>query len=161
MTDEHGEGNMETTTDLAIRKTIHVDASPEHAFEVFTRRIGSWWPLETHSPGAMLGSPPRELQLEPREGGRFYEVGDSGEHSWGRVLAYDPPRRVVIEWNVNHANPATEIEVTFTPEAGGTRVELVHTGWERYADPAETRASYDGENGWTTVLGLFAAAASG
>ena len=49
MTDEHGEGNMETTTDLAIRKTIHVDASPERAFEVFTRRIGSWWPLETHA----------------------------------------------------------------------------------------------------------------
>src|SRR5580765_5258300 len=101
VTDEHGEGNMETTTDLAIRKTIHVDASPERAFEVFTRRIGSWWPLETHSPGAMLGTPPAELHLEPREGGRFYEVGDGQERSWGRVLACDPPRRVVIEWNVN------------------------------------------------------------
>jgi uncharacterized protein YndB with AHSA1/START domain len=60
---------------------------------------------------------------------------------------------------VNPANPATEIDVTFTPADGGTRVELVHRGWERFADPTETRASYDGENGWTTVLALYAAAA--
>ena len=69
------------------------NASPERAFDVFTRGIASWWPLETHSIGAMRGAPPQELHLELREGGRFYERTDGEERSWGRVLAYDPPRR--------------------------------------------------------------------
>jgi uncharacterized protein YndB with AHSA1/START domain len=159
MTDE--EESMETTTDLAIRRSIHVKATPERAFEVFAAGIGNWWPLETHSIGAMHGAPPQELHLELREGGRFYErTADGEERSWGRVLTCDRPRRIVLEWHVNPANPATEIDVAFTPEDGGTRVELAHRGWERFADPTETRASYVGENGWTTVLGLYAAAAS-
>ena len=160
MSDDSERSSMETTTDLAIRRSIHVEATPERAFDVFTGSIGSWWPLETHSIGAMQGSPPQELHLEPREGGRFYEVAGGEERSWGRVLAFDPPNRIVLEWHVNPANPATEIDVTFAPEDGGTRVELVHRGWERFADPTETRASYDSENGWTTVLGLYATAAS-
>src|SRR5436305_675252 len=84
-------------------------------------------------------------ELEAREGGRFYEVASGVERSWGRVLVFDRPNRVVLEWPVNPANPATEIDVTFTPEHGGTRVQLVHRGWERFADPTETRASYDSE----------------
>ena len=160
MTDDSERSSMETTTDLAIRRSIHVDAMPERAFDVFTRGIANWWPLETHSVGAMRGAPPQELHLELREGGRFYERTDGAETSWGRVLAFDPPKRIVIEWNVNAANPATEIEVTFTPEDGGTRVEVVHSGWECYADPTETRASYDSEKGWTTVLARYAEAAA-
>jgi uncharacterized protein YndB with AHSA1/START domain len=151
---------METATDLAIRRSIHVNASPEHAFDVFTRGIASWWPLETHSIGATRhGVRPQELHLELREGGRFYEVTDGVEHSWGRVLEYEPSSRILIEWHVNPANPPTEIEATFTPEAGGTRVEVVHSGWERYEDPTHaTRADYDSENGWTTVIARYAEA---
>jgi len=150
---------METTTDLAIRRSIHVKASPERAFDVFTRGIESWWPLATHSIGAMRGGHPQELHLELHEGGRFYEVTDGEQHLWGRVLTYDPPSRVTIEWHVNPTNPATEIDVRFTPEDGGTRVDLVHSGWERFDDPTETRASYDSDDGWTSVVANYANAA--
>jgi len=152
---------METTMDLAIRRTVTVSAPVERAFDVFTRGIETWWPLATHSIGVSRGGgTPQELHLELREGGRFYEVTDGEEHSWGSVLAYEPPRRIVLEWHVNPENPATEIEVTFTPEGAGTRVAVVHSGWERFDDPmGETRSSYDGENGWNTVLGLYAEAA--
>jgi uncharacterized protein YndB with AHSA1/START domain len=152
---------METMVDLAIRRSVTVNASAEHAFDVFTRRIGSWWPIETHSVGGLRGTTPQELHLELREEGRFYEVTDGEEHSWGRVLAFDPPHRIAIEWHVNPENPATEIEVTFTPEGGGTRVDLVHRGWERFDDPFHaTRSNYDSERGWTMVFGRFVEAVS-
>jgi uncharacterized protein YndB with AHSA1/START domain len=155
-----GEGGAEAATDLAIRKSIRVEAPVERAFDVFTRGIARWWPVETHSVGAMRdGSPPQELHLELREGGRFYEVSDGVEHTWGRVLVYEPPRRIAIEWRVNPASPATEIDVTFAPEDGGTRVDLVHRGWERFDDPGHaTRSDYDAQAGWDAVLGRFAAA---
>jgi uncharacterized protein YndB with AHSA1/START domain len=151
---------MDTATDLAIRRSIHVDAPPERAFDVFTRGIESWWPLETHSiQGIRTGVRPQELHLELHEGGRFYEVTDGEEHSWGRVLVYEPPSRIAIEWHVNPENPPTVIEVTFTPEDGGTSVDLVHSGWERYDDPTHaTRGNYDSENGWTTVVARYAEA---
>jgi uncharacterized protein YndB with AHSA1/START domain len=160
VTDERGEESMDTATDLAIRRSIHVNATPERAFDVFTRGIYSWWPLETHSIGAMRDNTrPQELHLELRERGRFYEVTNGQEHSWGRVLTYDPPNRIVIEWHVNPENPPTEIDVTFTPEDGGTRVDLVHSGWERYDDPTHaTRDGYDAQDGWTTVVARYAEA---
>jgi uncharacterized protein YndB with AHSA1/START domain len=160
---EHeGRRSMEAMTDLAIRRSIHVNAPIERAFDVFTRGIASWWPLETHSiRGIRAGVRPQELHLELREGGRFYERTDGEDLSWGRVLTYDPPHRIVIDWHVNPANPSTEIDVTFAAEDGGTRVEVVHSGWERYDDPTyATRAEYDGEKGWTTVLGRYAEAAN-
>jgi uncharacterized protein YndB with AHSA1/START domain len=152
---------METTMDLAIRRSVTVNASVERAFDVFTRGIETWWPLATHSIHASRGEgAPQEVHLELREGGRLYERTDGEELSWGSVLACDPPRRIVLEWHVNPANPPTEIEVTFTSEGTGTRVDLVHSGWERFDDPAgATRADYGGENGWTQVLGLYAEAA--
>jgi uncharacterized protein YndB with AHSA1/START domain len=152
---------MEAAVDLAIRRSIHVSAPPERAFDVFTRGIEGWWPLETHSiRGQRQGLRPRELHLELREGGRFYERNEGEEHEWGRVTAYDPQHRLAIEWHVNPDHPPTEIDVTFTPEDGGTRVDLVHSGWERFDDPTGTRTSYDSENGWAKVLGLYASAAA-
>jgi uncharacterized protein YndB with AHSA1/START domain len=151
---------METMIDLAVRKSIHVKAPVAHAFDVFTRGIERWWPLETHSIGAMRGTRPQELHFELREGGRLYERTDGEEHSWARVLTYDPPHRLVLEWHVNPANPPTEIDVTFTAEDGGTRVDLVHSGWERFDDPEQaTRGEYGSENGWTNVLARYAEAA--
>lgn len=160
MTDRRGDDTMETATDLAIRRSIHVNAPPERAFDVFTRGIESWWPLETHSiRGMRHGLRPQELHLELRLGGRFYERTDGEEHTWGTVLAYDPPDRIVIEWRVNPANPPTEIAVAFTPEEGGTRVDVVHSGWERFEDPTQaTRAEYDGDGGWNAVIARFAEA---
>jgi uncharacterized protein YndB with AHSA1/START domain len=151
---------IETMTDLTIRRSVTVAAPPERAFEVFTERMHTWWPLATHSVrGLRDGAPPAELHFEPRPGGRFYEKTGDEECSWGTVLVCEPPHRLVYEWHVNPENPPTEVEVTFTPEDGGTRVDLVHRGWERFPADSPTREGYDSETGWTTVLARFAASA--
>ena len=155
-----GDAMTAAAEELAIRRSLTVEAAIERAFDVFTRGVASWWPLETHSMRASRdGLRPQELHLELREGGRFYERTEGEEHDWGHVLVYEPPRRIVIEWRVNPANPATEIDVTFTPQGDGTRVDLVHRGWERFGDPTHaTRAGYGGDGGWTQVLARYGAA---
>ncbi len=148
---------MTTQTDLTVRKSVLVNCSPEAAFHVFTERKTDWWPYETH---AASGEKPAEVIYEPKVGGRVYDrLEDGRENQWGSVLAWEPPYRLRIEWNVNPANPATELEVRFTPENGGTRVELEHSGWERYGDQAqESFSSYN--SGWDLVLGLYVEAAN-
>ncbi len=141
---------METATIAPVVKSVHVACSPEHAFEVFTREIGSWWPLETHAihPGDV-----RRVVWEEHEGGAVYEISTGGERAnWATVIAWDPPNGVTFSWHVNRAaTDPTEVDVRFVPEAGGTRVDLEHRHWERLgAAAAETRAGYD--SGWDTVL---------
>jgi uncharacterized protein YndB with AHSA1/START domain len=138
--------------DLVVRKSITVDAHPERAFAVFTERIGSWWPVKTHS---LAGEHAVDAVLEPQEGGRIYEVdADGNDGYWGTVVAWEPPHRLVIAWNVGRRrDEPTEVEVRFLSEGEGTRVELEHRGWERWHDGAEAQASY--ETGWDTVLAPF------
>ena len=96
------------------------------------------------------------MVFEERAGGRVYEVmSDGTEGTWATILAWDPPRSFVLAWKPNLTdNPPTELEITFTPDDGGTRVDLEHRGWERLgALAAEARAGY-GDN-WTGVLSLF------
>jgi uncharacterized protein YndB with AHSA1/START domain len=141
------------TEDLTIRKSVTVSCSQQQAFDLFTKRKTEWWPYESHSAS---GEKPEEVVYEPRAGGRVYDRLRSGrEHQWATVLAWEPPHRVVIEWNVNPANPTTELEVRFSPEGDGTRVDLEHRGWERYGDAAqESFGSYN--SGWDFVLGRYA-----
>jgi uncharacterized protein YndB with AHSA1/START domain len=86
-------------------------------------------------------------------------MSDGTRASWGTILAWDPPRRLVLSWKPNLSDRSpTELEITFTPESGGTRVELEHRGWERLGPLAgDARSSYD-EN-WGRVLARFAEAA--
>ncbi|MBM3677942.1 MAG: hypothetical protein FJW96_08680 [Actinobacteria bacterium] len=139
-----------------ITRTISVRCDTETAFRVFTHEVATWWPLETHAlhPGAV-----REVVWEEQVGGEVYEISTGGERAhWADVTAWDPPHRLAIAWKVNpEALAATDVEVTFTPEGDGTRVDLVHSGWERLGDTAaETRGNDDG--GWVTVLGRYEAA---
>ena len=103
---------------------------PERAFEVFTSEVASWWPTKTHS---IHKEKVTDVVLEPREGGEMYEIAEGGEREhWARVTAWEPPRRLVLAWHVNPETAApTEIEVTFTPDGEGTRVELEHRDWEQ------------------------------
>jgi uncharacterized protein YndB with AHSA1/START domain len=136
-----------------VTKSVHVACDIEHAFRVFTNGIGAWWPLDTH---AIHASDVGEVVWEEREGGEVYEISNGGEKAhWATVLAWEPPARAVIAWHVNpEAAAATEIEVRFAPEGGGTRVDLEHRGWERLGDQAQAaRDGYDG--GWETVLGRY------
>ena len=136
-----------------VHKTMVVACSPERAFEVFTRELGTWWPLGMYSIG---GDRITEVVFEEQVGGRIFERhDDGGEGEWGRVLAWDPPARFVMSWYPGKDDSkATELEVRFTAEGSGTRVDLEHRGWEIFADEGQqTRDNYD--NGWPTVLGHF------
>jgi Activator of Hsp90 ATPase homolog 1-like protein len=136
-----------------VRKTVTVDCAVEEAFRVFTSDAMSWWPVEAHS---IAGDRVARIVFEEREGGRVYEVSASGEEAhWATVLAWEPPGRLVLAWNVleRDAMP-TEVEVRFLPEDEGTRVELEHRGWEAAGEDAEARRSnYDA--GWERVLGFY------
>ena len=143
--------------DLTVRKSVVVDCSPDFAFELFTERLDTWWPFETHKPGEDM---PVSATFEPRPGGRVYHTLADGEQvEWATVLAWEPPSRLVVDWHVTPGQPSTELEVRFLPDGDGTRVELEHRGWERYgAEAAERCSSYN--SGWDLVLKPFVAAAS-
>ena len=136
---------MSTVAIDAIRKTVLVDFAPAEAFELFTTRIASWWPVGTHSYG---GDDVIDVVLEPREGGRLYEVTATGEQDWGSVLVWEPPHRVVLDWQIGEAR-GSEVEVRFSPEGPGARVELEHRGFGA-TDPRDRYAS-----GWDVVLAPF------
>jgi uncharacterized protein YndB with AHSA1/START domain len=134
-----------TTTADVIAKRISVACAPQAAFRTFAERIDEWWP-RTYS----LGRDRTErIVLEPRAGGRVYEVErDGSEHPWGEVLAYEPPRRLVLSWGLN----GSEVEVRFSESPEGTRVDLEHRGWEKLED-AQQRAQYDA--GWDEILARY------
>jgi len=139
---------MSTTMIEAIRKTVLVDFTPEEAFDLFTARIAKWWPVRTHSYG---GDEVKDVVLEPHVGGRLYEVTAEGEQDWGKVLAWEPPTRLLLDWQIGDAS-GTEVEVTFSPEGPGSRVVLEHRGFGA-ADPRERYS-----DGWDVVLGTYESA---
>ena len=146
-------------TPAPVRKTVHVAVRPEKAFDVFTARMGKWW-MPEHT---ILKAPRQSVVLEPRQGGRWYETGvDGTECSWGYVIAWEPPGRVVLAWQIDgewqfNEKFLTEIEVRFVPDgADGTRVELEHRNLQAYGETAEAmRAALDGNEGWGAELTSF------
>ena len=146
-----------STTDLTIRKSVSIPLDVDGAFELFTAGIANWWPTATHS---IHGGAVAEVVLEERAGGELYERSASGEKAhWATVLEWEPPHRLVLEWRVNPTSPATEVTVRFAAEDGGTRVDLEHGGWERFAETAASDAG-DYDVGWDVVLGRYAGAAA-
>jgi hypothetical protein len=137
----------------AVRKTVTVDCVVEEAFRVFTTDATSWWPVDSHS---IHGAAVKEVVFEGREGGEVYELTADGEKGhWATVIAWDPPTRIVLAWNIlmREAIP-TEVDVRFVAEGEGTRVELEHRGWEAIAEDAPAkRENYD--TGWDHVLGVY------
>ena len=141
-----------------IRKEIVVEAPIERAFRVFTDNLDSWWPREHHIGKAPL----QRAVLEPKLGGRWYEIGDDGsECNWGKVLAWDPPRRLLLAWQIDaqwqyDAKLVTELEVTFTVQgAQRTLVELEHRNLERFGEAAAAlREMMD--RGWSGMVGTYA-----
>ncbi|MBV8799338.1 MAG: SRPBCC family protein [Alphaproteobacteria bacterium] len=147
-------------TPAPVRKSIVVKAPQARAFEVFTARFGAWWPKSHHIGTAQMA----DGIIEPRTGGRWYEKGiDGSECEWGKVLAWEPPSRVLLSWHLNgqfkiDASVDSEVEVRFVAEdANTTRIELEH----RISAPdAEIiRAAVDSPGGWSGLLGMYAEAA--
>jgi uncharacterized protein YndB with AHSA1/START domain len=153
------------TQESAVRTSVVVDAPIERAFKVFTEEIGTWWPPEHHIIEAELA----EMVFEPRVGGHVYDRGvDASECRWARVLAYEPPNRVVISWDIDlqwqlEADPdrTSEIEIRFVAEGPTrTRVELEHRGLERHGDGwQQMRDAVGSPGGWSSGLQRFADAA--
>jgi uncharacterized protein YndB with AHSA1/START domain len=153
------------TQESAVRTSIVVAAPIERAFKVFTEEIGTWWPPEHHIIEAELA----EMVFEPRVGGHVYDRGvDGSECRWARVLAYEPPNRVVISWDIDlqwqlEADPdrTSEIEIRFVAEGPTrTRVELEHRGLERHGDGwQQMRDAVGSPGGWSSGLQRFADAA--
>lgn len=141
-----------------VRKSIRVNASPTHAFDVFTSGLGRWWPRDKGI-GKM---PMKAAVMEPRLGGRWYELAEDGtETNVGKIIVWEPPHRFVMTWDINSQwKPDTtigsEIEVKFIPDgANATRVELEHRKFEQMgAEQGETmRNAVDG--GWPGMLERF------
>jgi uncharacterized protein YndB with AHSA1/START domain len=146
---------------MLVQKTIHVNAPPARAFEVFVQQIGQWWPLSTHRIGAQA---PETAVIEPRVGGRWFErASDGTECNWGSVKVWVPPERLVLAWSITadwkyDAALDTEVEVRFIGEGSDrTRVELEHRRLERYGDKAfMMKGIFDSDGGWSGLLGRYA-----
>ncbi len=148
-----------TTTIPPITKSLLVACAPETAFRVYTEGANTWWPLDTHT---VFDDRQSEVVWEGRAGGEVYERTADGERGhWADVLVWDPPHRLVIAWKVNPNDiAATEVEVRFTAEDGGTRVDVEHRHWELLGPERgrDARAGYD--EGWDPVLAAYAAGAA-
>jgi uncharacterized protein YndB with AHSA1/START domain len=153
---------MSQATDTSVRQTIVVDAPIDWAFSFFTQGIGTWFPSEYN----LLSVDIAERVFEPRVGGRIYDRGTDGtECHWARVLAYEPPDRVVFSWDISprwqvetDPDKTSEVEVRFTADgADRTRVELEHRNLDRHGEGWEqSRDSVAGEGGWPGCLQRFA-----
>ena len=141
----------------ALVASVEVPGTPGLAFALFTADLADWWPLVTHSVFELESV---TVELEPRVGGRIVESSTDGDTSvWGTVRVWDPGYEVAFSWHPGgDLGTATDVSVRFEPVRGGTRVVLVHAGWQRRPDDAErARAAYD--TGWRLVLERFARAA--
>ncbi|HEY3729017.1 MAG TPA: SRPBCC family protein [Solirubrobacteraceae bacterium] len=138
----------------SVKTAITVRAPITHAFSMFTDGIGTWWPPEHH----LLQGELAEMVFEPRVGGHVYDRGvDGSECRWARVLAYEPPTRLVISWDINtrwqletDLDKTSEVEVRFTAETPDrTRVELEHRNLDRHGEGWEQmRDAVGSPEGW-------------
>jgi uncharacterized protein YndB with AHSA1/START domain len=148
--------------ETSVRTHVVVEAPIERAFRVFTEDFGSFKPPEHNILGVELA----ETVFEPREGGYLYDRGvDGSECRWARVLAYEPPNRVVFSWDINpqwqietDLEKTSEVEVRFITEAPErTRVELEHRHLERHGDGWEgIRDAVGSPGGWQLYLQRYA-----
>jgi uncharacterized protein YndB with AHSA1/START domain len=164
---------MESTVEeTVVRKAVRVQAPIERAFSVFVEQMETWWPATHH----IAKAPFQAIFVEPRVGGRWYELDEKGSQcEWGKVLAWDPPHRVTFSWHVGpgHDQPdwkynpditkASEVEIRFTAEGpGATLVELEHSKLERHGEGyQQLRAVFDGPGAWVHILAQYAKAANG
>jgi len=155
---EQPAGEVMTQTHESVRKQVVVNAGLERAFSLFIERFDAIKPREHN----IMAVPIAETVFEPRVGGHIYDRGvDGTECRWARVLAYEPPDRVVFSWDINghwqiETDPAktSEVEVRFIAEsADRTRVELEHRNLERHGQGWEAvRDGVEHDAGWPLYL---------
>ena len=151
------------TTGTTVHAAIVVDAPLDRAFAVFTEDFGKFKPAEHN----MLGVEIAETVFERRVGGHLFDRGvDGSECRWARVLAYEPPHRVVLSWDISpqwqvETDPAktSEWEVRFVAEtAERTRVAIEHRNLDRHGEGWEAvRDGVGHDQGWPLYLSRYAA----
>ena len=155
----------ESAAIAAYKRTMLVNVPIERAFKVFTEKMGAWWPASHH----VGGSPFKDILVDPRTGGRWYEINAEGQECiWGSVLAWEPPKKVVLSWhlqpdwslNMDMAR-SSEVSVDFISEGPErTRLEFEHRHLERHgAGWEKMRAEVGSDGGWPMILDLFRKAA--
>ena len=144
-----------------IAGTTTVAVPVARAFEIFTASINTWWPHEYHIGQADVA----EVIIEPRVGGRWFERGvDGSECDWGRVLAWEPPNRLLFTWQINgrwqfdpDPDHASEIEALFRPDGPAqTVVEVEHRYFERLVAGEAVHGAINGGGGWEQLLAGYA-----
>jgi uncharacterized protein YndB with AHSA1/START domain len=145
-----------------VRREIVVDVPISRAFATFVERFGDFKPKEHN----LLGAPITTTTFEPEVGGHIFDRAEDGsECRWARVLAYDPPDRVVFSWDISphwqletDAAHASEVEVRFVAETSGrTRLELEHRNIDRHGPGWEAVSEgVDGDAGWPLYLARYA-----
>jgi uncharacterized protein YndB with AHSA1/START domain len=149
-------------TETSVHTDTLVNAPVERAFKVFTEEMASWWHPDHH----ILAGELDKMVFEPRAGGRIYDLAtDGSECTWARVLAFDPPHRLVFSWDISprweietdHAK-SSEVEVTFVAQDDRTtRVELEHRHLDRHGEGWEgERDAVGSPGGWPDGLRRFA-----
>ena len=151
---------MNQSAETIAFASVVVAASQTDAFATFVN-LDAWWPRESHHIGSL---PAVASVLESHTGGRIFERSEDGtECDWGRVLAYEPPSRLLLDWQLTFAfeyDPRfhSNVEVLFIIEGPKqTRVELRHDVEPFGEKAAEMRATFESGGGWTVLLARFAA----
>jgi uncharacterized protein YndB with AHSA1/START domain len=157
---------MQTDVDATepVRQSVVVRRPLAETFALFTERLDTWWPLQTHSIAADTFEnrvTAESITFEKRIGGRVMErMSDGTEAPWGTILVWEPPTRFVMSWKPTMVDgPSTEVEITFTSLGDAdTRIAVEHRGWERLDTDAAHIAGYS--DGWRELLHLFEEVAS-
>jgi uncharacterized protein YndB with AHSA1/START domain len=154
---------MTAAETTVVRRQVVVNAPQAKAFAAFTERLGEFKPPEHN----LLAAPIAETVFEPRAGGHIYDRAEDGSQCrWARVLAYEPPDRVVFSWDISpqwqiepDPDRTSEVEVRFVPESPDrTRVELEHRHLDRHGPGWQSVAEgVGGDEGWPLYLARYAA----
>ena len=147
-----------TITIAPVRKSIRVNASQAHAFDVFTSGLGRWWPRNMGI-GRM---PMKAAVMETRLGGRWYELAEDGSQATvGKIIVWEPPQRFVMTWEINSqwkpdSTVSSEVEVRFIADgANATRVEVEHRKFEQMGAEAGASMRKNVDGGWPGLLERF------
>lgn len=124
------------------------------AFEVFTARMGDWWPA-SHTPDADQFD---SIVVEPRVGGDVsMTMKDGSAHAFGRVTAWVPGEVYAQTWTLAQTpDHPSSLTVTFSDRVHGCLVVLDHGGW--HPGNVDYRAKF---GDWPRILERFAAVAEG
>ncbi|UYG05442.1 SRPBCC family protein [Halomonas sp. LR3S48] len=151
---------MTPRSDLTVHEVV-LPLSRDQAFQLFTKRFAAWWPAEYTWSQSTLDT----IGIEPRQGGRCTEEGPHGfQVDWGRVLAWEPPERLLMTWQIGpnrvpQPDPAyaSTVEVRFHENGpNATRLVLNHSDFRNHGDGAEEyRDAMASEYGWPYILECY------